>query len=141
MGRASAVAFAREGASIVGCDLSVDAAQASLEVVRGEGGTMVSMQPCRLSEPAECQALVELALSSFGRVDVLFNLAGMSYFNWLEDITDEEWDHARRDEVDLVFYLTRGQPPCLARRCWVVWAGPTKWRASRCSWPRTRART
>jgi NAD(P)-dependent dehydrogenase (short-subunit alcohol dehydrogenase family) len=113
MGRASALAFAAEGASIVGCDLSVDAAQATLEVVRGEGGEMVSMQPCRLSEPADCQALVELALSTFGRIDVLFNLAAMSYFNWLEDITDEEWDHARRDEVDLVFYLTRAAWPSL----------------------------
>jgi NAD(P)-dependent dehydrogenase (short-subunit alcohol dehydrogenase family) len=112
-GRASALAFAAEGASIVGCDLSVDAAQATLEVVRGEGGEMVSMQPCRLSEPADCQALVELALSTFGRIDVLFNLAAMSYFNWLEDITDEEWDHARRDEVDLVFYLTRAAWPSL----------------------------
>jgi NAD(P)-dependent dehydrogenase (short-subunit alcohol dehydrogenase family) len=113
MGRASALAFAAEGASIVGCDLSVDAAQATLEVVRGEGAEMVSMQPCGLSEPADCQALVELALSTFGRIDVLFNLAAMSYFNWLEDITDEEWDHARRDEVDLVFYLTRAAWPSL----------------------------
>jgi NAD(P)-dependent dehydrogenase (short-subunit alcohol dehydrogenase family) len=113
MGRESALAFAREGASVVGCDLSVDAAEATVELVRGEGGEMVSMQPCHLSDPADCQALVELALSTFGRVDVLFNLAGMQYFNWLEDITDEEWDRARRDEVDLVFYLTRAAWPHL----------------------------
>jgi pimeloyl-ACP methyl ester carboxylesterase len=55
---------------------------------------MVSMEPCRLTDPADYQALVELALSTFGRVDVLFNLAAMQYFNWLEDITDEEWDRA-----------------------------------------------
>jgi NAD(P)-dependent dehydrogenase (short-subunit alcohol dehydrogenase family) len=113
MGRESALAFAREGASVVGCDLSVDAAQATVEMVRGEDGTMVSMQPCRLNDPADCQALVELALSTFGRIDVLFNLAAMSYFNWLEDITDEEWGRARRDEVDLVFYLTRAAWPHL----------------------------
>jgi NAD(P)-dependent dehydrogenase (short-subunit alcohol dehydrogenase family) len=113
MGRASALAFAREGASIVGCDVSVDAAEATVEMVRGEGGTMISMQPCRLSEPADCQALVELAVSTFGRIDVLFNVAATAYFNWLEDITDDEWDHARRDEVDLVFYLTRAAWPHL----------------------------
>ncbi len=113
MGRASALAFAGEGASVVGCDLSVDAANATVDTVRGESGTMVSMQPCRLSEPADCEALIELAVSTYGRVDVLFNLAAMSYFNWLEDITDEEWDHARRDEVDLVFYLTREAWPHL----------------------------
>jgi NAD(P)-dependent dehydrogenase (short-subunit alcohol dehydrogenase family) len=107
MGRASALAFAREGAVVVGCDLSVDAAHDTVELVRGAGGEMVSVHPCRLSEPAECQTLVEVALSTFGRIDVLFNLAAVSYFNWLQDITDGEWDRARRDEVDLVFYLTR----------------------------------
>ena len=43
----------------------------------------------------------------FGRIDVLFNNAAMAYFNWIEDITDDEWDRDRREEVDLVFYLTR----------------------------------
>ena len=38
---------------------------------------------------------------------MLFNLAGAQYFNPLEDISDEEWGSARRNEVDLVFYLTR----------------------------------
>jgi NAD(P)-dependent dehydrogenase (short-subunit alcohol dehydrogenase family) len=113
MGRATAVAFAREGSSIVGCDVAVEPAEATVEMVRSEGGEMVSMQPCRLSEPADCQALVELALSTFGRIDVLFNLAGMQYFNWVEDITDEEWERARRNEVDLVFYLTRAAWPHL----------------------------
>ena len=113
MGRATAMAFAREGASVVGCDLTVAAAQATVEAVRSEGGEMVSLQPCRLSEPGDGQALIELALSTYGRVDVLFNLAAMSYFNWLEDITDEEWDRARGDEIDLVFYLTRAAWPHL----------------------------
>jgi hypothetical protein len=50
MGRASALVFSREGALLVGCDLSADAAQATLELVR------------RLTGPAGCQALVGLAL-------------------------------------------------------------------------------
>jgi len=37
----------------------------------------------------------------------------MAYFNWLEDITDEEWDRDRREEVDLVFFLTRAAWPHL----------------------------
>jgi NAD(P)-dependent dehydrogenase (short-subunit alcohol dehydrogenase family) len=111
IGRASALAFAREGASVVGCDLSVDGAEATVELVRGAGGEIVSMQPCRLTDPADCRALIELTLTTFGRVDVLFNLAGQQYFDPLEDITDEEWDRARRNEVDLVFYLTRAAWP------------------------------
>jgi NAD(P)-dependent dehydrogenase (short-subunit alcohol dehydrogenase family) len=113
MGRETALAFAGEGASVVGCDVTVEPAESTVEMVRGQGGTMVSWQLCRLTDPADCQALIDLALSTFGRVDVLFNLAAMSYFNWLEDITDEEWDRARRDEVDLVFYLTREAWPHL----------------------------
>jgi NAD(P)-dependent dehydrogenase (short-subunit alcohol dehydrogenase family) len=71
------------------------------------------VQPCHLTEPADCRALVDLAVGTFGRVDVLFNLAAISYFNWFEDITDGEWDRARRGEVDLVFYLTRAAWPHL----------------------------
>jgi NAD(P)-dependent dehydrogenase (short-subunit alcohol dehydrogenase family) len=113
MGREIALAFAREGALVVGCDMSVGPAEATVEMVRDAGGEIVSMQPCRLSDPADCQALVGLALNTYGRIDVLCNVAATAYFNWLEDVTDEEWDHARRDEVDLVFYLTRAAWPHL----------------------------
>jgi NAD(P)-dependent dehydrogenase (short-subunit alcohol dehydrogenase family) len=40
-------------------------------------------------------------------------LAARSHFHWLEGFTDEEWDAARKDEVDLVFYLTRAPWPQL----------------------------
>ena len=113
IGRAAAVAFAREGASVVGCDLNVDASEATVAVVRGQGGTMVSLQPCQITKPADCQALVDFAVRAFGRIDVLFNNAAMAYFNWLEDITDEEWNRDLREEVDLVFFLTRAAWPHL----------------------------
>ena len=113
MGRATALTFAREGASVVGCDVAVESAEETVEMVRAAGGQMVSLQPCRLSDPAECARLVELAVSEFGRIDVLFNLAARSHFTRLEDVTDEDWDAARRDEVDLVFYLTRAAWPYL----------------------------
>jgi NAD(P)-dependent dehydrogenase (short-subunit alcohol dehydrogenase family) len=113
MGRATAVTFAREGALLVGCDVAVEAADETVQIVRAAGGEMVSLQPCRLSDPAECAKLVELAVSAFGRVDVLFNLAARSHFSRLEDFTDEEWAAAQRDEVDLVFYLTRAAWPHL----------------------------
>jgi NAD(P)-dependent dehydrogenase (short-subunit alcohol dehydrogenase family) len=120
MGRETALVFAREGASVVGCDVAVEAADATVEIVRGAGGEMVSMHACRLTETSDCQALIDLALSSYGRVDVLVNLAGVAYFNWLEDVTDEEWDRARRDEVDLIFYLTRAAWPHLKGSSGVV---------------------
>jgi NAD(P)-dependent dehydrogenase (short-subunit alcohol dehydrogenase family) len=113
MGRETALTFAREGASVVGCDVAVEPAEAALDAVRAAGGQMVSMQPCHLTDTADCQTLVDLAVSTYGRIDVLFNLAGLQYFNWIEDVTDEEWDRARRDEVDLIFYLTRAAWPHL----------------------------
>ena len=113
IGREAALLFAREGALIVGAGLGVADALATVDAVRAEGGTMVSMQPCDLSKAADCQALVDLAVQTFGRVDVLFNNAAMAYFNWIEDISDEEWDRNRREEVDLVFYLTRAAWPHL----------------------------
>jgi NAD(P)-dependent dehydrogenase (short-subunit alcohol dehydrogenase family) len=113
IGREAALTFAREGGAVVGCGLGVDDAEATVEAVRGAAGTMVSLQPCDLSRPADCQALVDLAVRRFGRIDVLFNNAAMAYFNWLEDISDEEWDRNRRQEVDLVFYLTRAAWPYL----------------------------
>jgi NAD(P)-dependent dehydrogenase (short-subunit alcohol dehydrogenase family) len=120
MGRATALTFAREGASVVGCDVTVEPAEGTAEMVRAAGGEMVSLQPCRLSDPADCAKLVELAVREFGRIDVLFNLAARSHFNWIEHVTDEEWDAARRDEVDLVFYLTRAAWPHLKASSGVV---------------------
>lgn len=113
IGREAALAFAREGASVVGCDLTADAAQATVDRVRRAGGTMVSLHPCQLTAPAGCQALVDLAVRTFGRIDVLFNNAAMAYFNWLEDITDQEWNRDLREEIDLVFFLTRASWPHL----------------------------
>jgi NAD(P)-dependent dehydrogenase (short-subunit alcohol dehydrogenase family) len=120
MGRAAALAFAREEALVVGCDLNIESAEETVQIVRWEGGTMDSLQPCRLSSSAECQALVDFAVRKHGRIDVLFNNAAIAYFNWLEDISDEEWDKNRRDEVDLVFYLTRAAWPQLKRSRGVV---------------------
>jgi len=120
IGRASALMFAREGALVVGCGQTVESAAETVDIVHAAGGEMVSMQPCQLTEPADCQALVDLALNAYGRLDVVFNLAATSYFNWLEDITNDEWDQARRREVDLVFYLTHAAWPHLKERGGVI---------------------
>jgi NAD(P)-dependent dehydrogenase (short-subunit alcohol dehydrogenase family) len=113
MGRATALAFAREGAKVVGCDLFVEPAEETVSLVEATGGKIVSLQPCQITDPAECQKLVDLAISQFGQIDVLFNLAAKSHFSPIEKFSDEEWNAARRDEVDLVFYLTRAAWPHL----------------------------
>jgi NAD(P)-dependent dehydrogenase (short-subunit alcohol dehydrogenase family) len=120
MGRATALTFAREGARLVGCDVAVDPAEETVELVTAGGGEMVSLQPCVVSDPDDCARLVELALQQFGRIDVLFNLAGRSHFGRIESVADDDWDAARRDEVDVIFYPTRAAWPHLIASSGVV---------------------
>jgi NAD(P)-dependent dehydrogenase (short-subunit alcohol dehydrogenase family) len=120
MGNATALTFAREGALVVGCDVAVEPAEQTLEAVEATGGQMVSLQPCILSDPTECKRFVDFAVGEFGRIDVLFNLAGRSHFGLIEDVSDEDWDAARREEVDLIFYVTRAAWPHLIASSGVV---------------------
>src|SRR5258708_26689872 len=120
MGNATALTFAGEGALVVGCDVAVEPAERTLEAVKAAGGQMVSLQPCILSDPAECKRFVDFAFGEFGRIDVLFNLAGRSHFGLIENVRDEDWDAARREEVDLIFYVTRAAWPHLVATSGVV---------------------
>jgi NAD(P)-dependent dehydrogenase (short-subunit alcohol dehydrogenase family) len=113
IGRAAALRFAQEGASIVGCDIAVEPAEETLNAVRDGGGEMASLQPCLLGEPDHAAKLVDFALSHYGRIDVLYNLAARAHFHRLEDFTDHEWAAAQKDEIDVVFYLTRAAWPHL----------------------------
>jgi NAD(P)-dependent dehydrogenase (short-subunit alcohol dehydrogenase family) len=120
MGRATALRFGQEGALVVGCDVAVEQAEETVALVKAAGGEMVSLQPCVVSDPADCARLVELAISEFGRIDVLVNLAGRSHFGLVERVTDEDWEAARRDEVDVIFYPTRAAWPHLISSSGVV---------------------
>ena len=120
IGREAALAFAREGATVVGCDLNVEAAETTVELVRREGGTMVSLQPCHLSKPADSRALVDFAVRAYGRIDVLFNNAALAPSNRIEDVSNEEWDRNRPEEVDLVLLPSCAAWPYLKRSRGVI---------------------
>ena len=115
IGRAAALRFAQEGALIVGCDTQAAAAQETVALVRAAGGRMVSLHPVNLTTMADCRKLVDFAVGEHGRIDVLFNNAAKAHFNWIEDITEEEWHQNMREEVDLVFFLTQAAWPHLRR--------------------------
>ncbi|MDB6157463.1 MAG: oxidoreductase [Gammaproteobacteria bacterium] len=104
MGRAAAILFAKEGARVVGCDINADTAAATLDTVRSAGGRMVSLQPCDMSVRADVDRLMELAVKSYGRVDVLYNNASMAYFAWLPDMSYDMWSRTLREELDVVFH-------------------------------------
>lgn len=113
MGRAAALMFAREGALIVGCDIDPASGQEVLDEVVAAGGRMVSLHPCDLTKPEQCQALVDLAVASFGKIDVLYNNAAMAYFGWIEQLSNEDWYNTINEEVHLVWLMTKAAWPHL----------------------------
>ncbi|HWH83922.1 MAG TPA: SDR family oxidoreductase, partial [Burkholderiaceae bacterium] len=115
IGRAAALRFAEEGALVVGCGTHVTASQETVDLVRAAGGRMASLHPVDLTKMADCQRLADFAIREHGRIDVLFNNAAMAHFNWIEDITEEEWHRNTREEVDLVFFMTKAAWPHLKR--------------------------
>jgi NAD(P)-dependent dehydrogenase (short-subunit alcohol dehydrogenase family) len=115
-GRAAALAFAREGAIVVGCDVKREGALETVEMVRAEGGAMTSTQPVDLGDPAQARDWVDAAAAEHGGLDVLYNNAGAALFAPLEQMTDEAWHTIIRNELDLVFYTCRAAWPHLVRR-------------------------
>lgn len=113
MGGSAALMFAREGAKIVGCDINPEAARAGTQRVHAAGGAMVSMEPCDLRHPSACEALVALALESYGRIDVLFNNAADAHVGWIEELTHDAFAATLDAEVNIVFNLTKAAWPAL----------------------------
>lgn len=107
MGSAAALAFAREGALIVGCDVVSGRAEETVSQVKALGGRMVSLQPCDLTDMQACEDLVGLAVKEFGRVDVLFNNAAMAYFGPVDQMPVEDWHKTINEELHLVYNLIR----------------------------------
>jgi NAD(P)-dependent dehydrogenase (short-subunit alcohol dehydrogenase family) len=115
MGRAAALLFAKEGGRIVGCDINVATAEATVAAVRAAGGEMVSLQPCDLTKFGDCQKAVEFAVQHYGRIDVLYNNAGMAYFGWVDEISNEDWNRTINEEVNLVFLLIKAAWPVMKK--------------------------
>ena len=116
MGRAAARLFAAEGGWIVGCDMNGELEDETRRLVAGAGGLMVSHPPCDLSDEKACASLVDLAIREYGRIDVIYNNAAGGRFNWIEQLTPEEWRATMTEELDLVFFLCQAAWPHLKVR-------------------------
>lgn len=107
MGRAAAIAFAREGAKVIGCEINAERGEATAAEVNEMGGDMVSLQPVDLSVAEGAKKLVDFALEHCDGIDVLYNNAAMAYFDFFPDMTYETFSRTMREEVDIVFHLCR----------------------------------
>ncbi|WP_157221007.1 SDR family oxidoreductase [Flavisphingomonas formosensis] len=112
IGRAVAIAYAREGADVLIAYLSEDEdAQETARWIEQAGQEAV-LVPGDISAAAHCRAIVDKAVEAFGRVDILVNNAAhqMTYEN-LEDIPDEEWDKTFAINIHAMFYLAKAALP------------------------------
>ncbi|WP_058833625.1 glucose 1-dehydrogenase [Luteimonas abyssi] len=112
IGRAVAIAYAREGADVLVSYLSEDEdAETTRRWVEKAGRRCVLVRG-DLSDPAHCRALVQQAVDAFGRLDVLVNNAAyqMSRAS-LDEIPDEEWDYTFQVNVTAMFHLCKAAVP------------------------------
>lgn len=92
IGRATALAFAREGAKVVLADILVEGGEETARLVREGGGEALFVR-CDVTQRAEVEALVQRVVGDFGRLDCAFNNAGTEGdIAATEDGTEENWD-------------------------------------------------
>lgn len=116
IGRESALLFAREGARVVVVDVDDDAGGAVVEELRGAGGEAVYVH-ADVSSNADAEGMVRAAEESFGRLDVLFNNAGISHARDDDAVTTEEevWDLTMNINLKGVFLGCKHGIPALRR--------------------------
>ena len=108
IGRAVAIAYAREGADLLISYLSEEEdAQSVAELVEAEGRKCILMAG-DIAEPAHCRAIIERAVSELGDLDVLVNNAAhQATFEEIEEISDEEWQYTFATNIHAMFYLVK----------------------------------
>lgn len=110
MGRASAELFAAEGAHV----LAVDLAEKGLEAAH-RGNIRIRTIEKSIADIDAPAAIVGVCLAAFGRLDILFNNAGISLNKRAEEMSDEEWDRVNDVNVRAQFRLARQVIPELKK--------------------------
>src|SRR5262245_51967373 len=99
IGRATALAFAREGAKVVVADIVVSGGEETVGMIKGAGGEAIFVKT-DVTKAAEVEALVKKTVEAYGRLDCAFNNAGIEGEMALTaDCTEENWD--RVVDIDL----------------------------------------
>jgi NAD(P)-dependent dehydrogenase (short-subunit alcohol dehydrogenase family) len=112
IGRAVAIAFAREGADLLISYLNEDDdAQETARLIE-EAGRKAVLVPGDISDPAHCRQIIDRAVTELGGVDVLVNNAAhQATFEAIGDIPDEEWQKTFATNIHAMFYLVKAAVP------------------------------
>lgn len=119
-GRAAALRFAAEGALVVGCDLDGEASEATVVAVKDAGGQMTASAPVDLGDSAAAREWVVQAAAAHGRIDILYNNASAARMGPVAEFSDDDWRFTIRNELDLVFYVTKAAWPHLVESRGVI---------------------
>jgi NAD(P)-dependent dehydrogenase (short-subunit alcohol dehydrogenase family) len=112
IGRAVALAFAREGADLVIAYLNEDGDAHQTQRLVEEAGRKALLIPGDLQQADHCRYVVERTVSELGGIDILVNNAAhQASFRQIEDISDEEWELTFRVNIHAMFYLTKAAVP------------------------------
>jgi NAD(P)-dependent dehydrogenase (short-subunit alcohol dehydrogenase family) len=109
IGRAASMVLAAAGAKVVVSDIVEGTGQATVDAVQRAGGTALFVKADLASE-ADVRALVERAVSAYGRLDGAFNNAGLEQCAIpLHELTTEQWERALRVDLTSVFWCLKYQ--------------------------------
>ncbi len=98
IGQAAAILFAQEGARVLVADYAPEGGRATVEQIRENGGQALFVE-ADVSNAADVERMIHVALDTYGRIDVLFNNAAVTIPATVVDTTDEVWD--RTMDIDL----------------------------------------
>jgi NAD(P)-dependent dehydrogenase (short-subunit alcohol dehydrogenase family) len=116
IGRETALAFAREGASVVVADISELANQETARMVEALGGRALAVT-CNVAKDDDVRRALEQTIKTFGRLDAAFNNAGIEQpVTAAADLTDEQWDRIIAVNLRSVFLCMKHQIPLMLKQ-------------------------
>ena len=121
IGRAVAIAFAREGADVLIAYLSEDDDARDTAALVEEAGREAVLVPGDLADPTHCEAVIDRAIDAFGRIDVLVNNAAYQMTHeTVEEVSDAEWQHTFDVNITAMFRLVRAALPHLGEGASII---------------------
>src|SRR5215218_899713 len=113
IGRATALAFAREGASVVATDVSEQGSQETARMIEGADGRALAVT-CDVTHAEDVKAALDRTIETFGRLDVAFNNAGVEQEEAATgELAEEEWDRVLDTNLRGVFLCMKHEIPLM----------------------------